>query len=250
MIRQVWPTLFGLSVAAVIAVSGPRDTPDPPRVFEPPRGLSAATASASTAISPGDDPSLVTDRAWPSSLAKLTPPSVVLPAAGRRWRVYLDAGHGAKGNSGCVSAFCEDEQDHTLRIAEALAAQLRATGRFDVRVSRKGSSQPSYRSRVAAADAWPADVFLSLHQDARGFAHSWEPMPGRVCYRQDETPGFAVLWSEDAPSELRQKRLQLARAIAQRMEQTGLLPYDGLDYSGLYEGDPEQRGVFVDRHRP
>lgn len=163
--------------------------------------------------------------------------------------MYIDAGHGAPGNQGTRSAFCEAEEDFTLRAAEHLAARLEETGAFRVKLSRKGAARPSYRQRVAEAQRWRADALLSLHADARGWAHAWEPRPGLSCWRSDGTPGFSILWSDDAPGALQKRRVALARALAAWMERAGFLPYDGVDYTGLYEGDP-QPGVFVDRHVP
>lgn len=192
---------------------------------------------------------LEVDRRWPSSLAELTPPELTIRKKGRRIRIYLDAGHGAPGNSGTQSAFCETEEDFTLRVARHLAERLRATGRFVVKLSRDGAKRPRYQDRVREANEWKADAFLSLHMDARGYATAWEPSPGKFCWRSDDTPGFAILWSDDAPQKLKQRRVSLAREIAAQLQTTGFLAYDGVDYTGLYEGD-EQPGVFVDRHVP
>lgn len=189
------------------------------------------------------------DRRWPSPLAELSPPELLIPKKGRRFRIYLDAGHGAPGNSGTQSAFCEAEEDFTLRVARHLAEKLRASGRFVVKLSRDGAKRPRYQDRVREANEWNADAFLSLHMDARGYANAWEPSPGKFCWRSDDTPGFAILWSDDAPQKLKQRRLSLAQAIAAQLQTTGFLAYDGVDYTGLYDGD-EQPGVFVDRHVP
>lgn len=201
---------------------------------------------------PAPDAGLVAvDLRWPSPLAPLTSPELDLPRRGRKWRVYIDAGHGAPGNGGASSAFCEREQDFTLRVSKSLAERLRATGRFHVRQSRDDAGdRPTYPQRVRAAEAWRADVFLSLHMDARGYATEWAPLPGQSCWREDSTPGFAILWADDARAALNAKRLALARALAARMEASGFLAYDGEDYTGIYEGDEGQAGVFVSRHPP
>lgn len=229
--------LFFVAVCCSVACSEPR--PEQPAITdELPR------AKPAVAVEPEPD-----ETAWPGARARLNPPQVTLPARGRKWRVYLDAGHGAANNSGNSSAFCEAEEVFTLRVAEELKRGLEATGRFVVRLSRKGDQKTAYKRRVTEAEAWPADVFLSLHSDARGWGLKWDPVPGRFCYRQDKTPGFSILWSDDAKSRLRTRRHQLARAFATRMTETGFLAYDGVDYEGLYQGD-ETPGVFVDRHRP
>jgi N-acetylmuramoyl-L-alanine amidase len=199
--------------------------------------------------------------AWPSpgaGLQLLTLPD--LPDAGRsaKLRLYVDAGHGAKDNHGASSCTCENEEDFTLRTAEALVKALAATGRFELRLSRAGAARPSYAARVAEAETWKADLILGIHFDVRGAAYPWEPAPGQQCWRApviqesgEETGGFSVLWSdEDADRRPeRQKGAQLGRAIALKMAQTGLLPYGGWDYQDLYVSD-EVPGCFIDRHLP
>lgn len=242
MIRLALTFLVTSSVCAgLYAVTDGLGDPVPRRVFDPP-------LRADEPRVPSD--ALVTDLAWPSALAPLTEQRPVFPPRARKWRIYLDAGHGAPRNSGAVSAFCEDEQDHTLRVAHVLAAELERTGRFTVRLSRGGAMRPTYASRVADAEAWPADAFVSLHMDWRGANTLWEPMPGKRCLRQDHSPGFGVLWNDDAKTEtLRAQRVALARAVASRITATGLLPYDGYHWQSSYDGD-QTPGVFVDRHPP
>jgi N-acetylmuramoyl-L-alanine amidase len=186
---------------------------------------------------------------WPAAGAPLTTQPLTLPKGYRKKRIYLDPGHGFRGNTGNSSVTCESEADFTLRVAEELARRLEATGRFQVRLSRKAGQDVSYPARVAEAERWGADAFVSLHSDARGEATWWEPAPGRSCLRQDATPGYSVLWADDTAEPLKTRRVTLARALSRRMAEAGFLPYDGVDYVGLYDGDA-QPGVFVSRHAP
>jgi len=187
--------------------------------------------------------------AWPAPGAQLTAPALSVPKGFRKKRIYLDAGHGFRGNTGNVSVTCENEADFTLRVAEDLARRLEATGRFQVRLSRKAGKDVSYPTRVAEAEGWNADAFVSLHSDARGEAAWWQPAPGQSCLRQDAGPGYSVLWADDTAEPLRTRRVTLARALSRRMAEAGFPPYNGVDYEGLYAGD-EQPGVFVSRHEP
>jgi N-acetylmuramoyl-L-alanine amidase len=188
--------------------------------------------------------------AWPAPDAPLTVQPLKVPKGYRKKRLYLDAGHGYRGNRGNSSVTCEDEADFTLRVAEDLARRLEATGHFKVRLSRRAGQQAAYRARISEAESWGADAFVSLHSDARGEAFWWEAAPGQRCLRQDTTPGFSVLWADDTAEPLKTRRVTLARALASRMGQAGFLPYNGVDYVNLYDGDTEQAGVFVDRHEP
>jgi N-acetylmuramoyl-L-alanine amidase len=190
---------------------------------------------------------LSTAPAWPAPGAPLRVAEVRFPAGFGKRRIYLDAGHGAEGNTGNRSVTCEDEESFTLRAAEDLARRLEATGRFQVRLSRKAGERVPYPDRLTAAEAWRAHAMLSLHSDSRGMALPWEPSPGQQCYRQDASPGFSVLWSEEATPSLRARRALLARALAQSLGSAGFKHYDGVDYTGLYAADTAQPGVFVSR---
>lgn len=88
-------------------------------------------------------------------------------------KIYVDQGHnprdfntGAEGNG-------LYEQDITYDIGVRLATLLRNNPAFEVRLSRpdedtvRGTSNASsLSSRVREANAWGADIFLSLHTNA------------------------------------------------------------------------------------
>jgi N-acetylmuramoyl-L-alanine amidase len=183
---------------------------------------------------------------WPLAAAPLDPPAIAWPADFGTHRIVVDAGHGSSGNTGTTSAFCESEQDFTLRVAEDLAKRLEATGHFEVRLARSPGDATSYGARVSAADAWPAEAFVSLHADAREIATDWEPTPGQHCPRRDDEPGFAVLYSDDAPA--RTDRRSLAVALAERLADAGFTPYNGIGYTGgIWKAAADAPpGVFAD----
>ncbi|HVE85192.1 MAG TPA: N-acetylmuramoyl-L-alanine amidase [Myxococcales bacterium] len=198
-------------------------------------------ALAAWAASAGDEPR------WPAPGAPLRPAVVELPRDFGKRRVFIDAGHGAEGNAGVASVRCEQEMDFTLRAAEDLARRLEQTGHFTVKVSRKAGEEVSYPKRLREAAGFGAEAIVSLHADARGMAHAWEAAPGTLCWRNDDTPGFSVLYSDRGDADLNAARRRLARAVARRMSAAGLLPYDGRDYPGLYLNDSRQPGAFIDR---
>ncbi len=187
---------------------------------------------------------------WPEDGALVAAAPVVFPAGFGRHRIYLDAGHGAEGNSGNRSSLCRDEQDFTMSLAEDLAQQLEQSGHFEVKLSRQPGVLVAYRDRVQEADQWGAAAFLSLHSDVRGRPEQWSPQPGVRCSRNRTAPGFSVLWSDEGGAELTGRRLKLARSLAFHCGQTGLTAYDGGEYRELYGSDDQQAGVFVDRHDP
>lgn len=238
-------------------------------------GLAAAALVARPRLVHRLDPWLAPSRAahahaprWPEADARLAPPALQLSPGAAVRRVYLDAGHGAASNRGNTSCFCEAEQEFTLRAARGLAERLEATGAFEVRLSRESDRPVEYRDRVGEAEAWGAEVFVSLHSDVRGKPERWAPRPQEVvqaaaveqgpeqqapdsgCPVSLLAPGFSVLWSDEGEAWLAARRLAVARAVARRMEEAGFLAYSGAEYTGLYAGDAAQRGVFVDRHAP
>ncbi|MDI1483314.1 N-acetylmuramoyl-L-alanine amidase [Polyangium sp. y55x31] len=209
-------------------------------------GAGAALATTAVALHRGGRAARLPDPFGP--LAVLTPR---FPAGFGVRRVFVDPGHGAAGNPGNLSCFCREEQDFTLAAGRALAAALRATGAFDVRLAREGPGPVEYRARVEDAEAWGADVFLSLHSDVRGqTGERWNPEPGRECVVNLAAPGFSVLWSDEGEPKLAEARHALARAVARRMREAGFWAYGGIEYGDLYAVDPAQAGVFVDRHAP
>ena len=88
-------------------------------------------------------------------------------------RIYIDQGHNPEPpNTGAVGNGLR-EQDITYRVGEELADLLRANGNFEVRLSRPtpdtqiGTSNASSLSlRVADANMWGADYFISIHTNA------------------------------------------------------------------------------------
>ena len=187
---------------------------------------------------------------WPAASAPLTVAKVEFPRGFGRKRLYLDAGHGAPGNEGNSSVTCEPEESFTLRVARELARRLEATGHFRVKLSREPGQRPTYPARLEEAERWGAELFLSLHSDARGEARWWEAAPDQWCLRNDAAPGYGVLYADDTSEPLLSQRLTLARALARRMGEAGFFPYGGEDYVGLYAADAEQPGTFVSRHVP
>ena len=88
-------------------------------------------------------------------------------------KIYIDQGHnpssfntGAEGNG-------LREQDVTYAVGQELAALLRRSGNYEVRLSRNSpnevlgnSNASSLRTRVQDANAWGADYFISIHTNA------------------------------------------------------------------------------------
>ncbi len=88
-------------------------------------------------------------------------------------RVYIDQGHNPEGpNSGATGNGLR-EQDITYRVGEALYRRLEADPNYVAELSRPTidttlgvSNGGSLRARVEGAEAFGADLFLSIHTNA------------------------------------------------------------------------------------
>ena len=88
-------------------------------------------------------------------------------------RIFIDQGHNPSGANTGAEGFGLKEQDITYQVGIELAALLRADARFEVRLSRNTPEErlgtnntSSLAARVRAANAWPADYFISIHANA------------------------------------------------------------------------------------
>lgn len=88
-------------------------------------------------------------------------------------KIYIDQGHNPQNPNAGAEGNGLREQDIVFAVGIELAELLRQNGNFDVRLSRPEadtqvgtSNTTSLRLRVADANAWGADYFISLHTNA------------------------------------------------------------------------------------
>lgn len=88
-------------------------------------------------------------------------------------KIYIDQGHNPKSPNTGAEGQGRREQDITYEVGQQLAALLRRSGNYDVRLSRPTpttqlgtSNAGSLSARVRDANAWGADYFVSLHTNA------------------------------------------------------------------------------------
>ena len=88
-------------------------------------------------------------------------------------KIYIDQGHNPKNPNAGAEGNGLREQDIVFRVGVELARLLRENGNFDVRLSRPTedsqigtTNSTSLRLRVADANEWGADYFISLHTNA------------------------------------------------------------------------------------
>lgn len=79
--------------------------------------------------------------------------------------VVIDPGHGGI-DPGAIGANGALEKDVVLAFSLELADQLRATGRYEVLMTRETDTYPSLSDRVEFARSSRADIFLSIHADS------------------------------------------------------------------------------------
>ena len=88
-------------------------------------------------------------------------------------KIYIDQGHNPQNPNAGAEGNGLREQDIVYKVGTELADRLRQNGNFDVRLSRPTpdtqigeSNSTSLRLRVADANSWGADYFISLHTNA------------------------------------------------------------------------------------
>lgn len=85
-------------------------------------------------------------------------------------RIFIDQGHNPSGFNAGAEGFGLREQDITFNVGAYLSDILSSDYRFEARTSRTypeeilgTNTNESLYARVQAADAWPADYFISIH---------------------------------------------------------------------------------------
>jgi len=88
-------------------------------------------------------------------------------------KIFIDQGHNPVNPNAGAEAGGIREQDINFEVGVRLAALLEADPNYEVRLSRPDagtqlgtSVTTSLQARAAAANAWPADYFISLHCNA------------------------------------------------------------------------------------
>lgn len=206
----------------------------------------AGCTESPAVVGPRPEPPLVEVPGWPeiSDLHQLAP---LTPPRWRRVKVLVDAGHGAENNAGNTGVLCQSEADEMRRVTDAVVERLRSA-RLSVESTRPTEALVSYDARLAKANSW-SDLLISLHSDVRS-ADGIVAHPKTGCRSADGGHGFSVLWSDEGPTRLSERRHELAVAIAEQLIRAGFVAYGGEDYGDLYAADPVVPGVFVDRHEP
>jgi len=87
------------------------------------------------------------------------------PVTNARKIIVIDAGHGGV-DPGALGGRGTREKNVTLAFAKALGEALRASGRYEVHLTRETDIFIELRERVAIARRKNADLFISVHADS------------------------------------------------------------------------------------
>jgi len=234
----------------------PRDTP----------GQGIVTRVRAESTSTGSRVLLDLDgRAWRRVFYMHEPYRIVVdvarrpPGAGARGprtvsRVVLDPGHGGK-DTGAVGPSGVKEKDVTLDIARRIAPVLVAQG-LQVMLTRPEDSFVSLEERTARANAFSADLFVSIHcnaSESRGrrgveayvLDTTRDEIAARVAARENATTQAA---SAELASILGGMRLadeaQRSARFAQLLQRSALAALQ-LKYSDVVDGGVHTAGFYV-----
>ncbi|WP_339216308.1 N-acetylmuramoyl-L-alanine amidase [Solibacillus sp. FSL W8-0372] len=81
----------------------------------------------------------------------------------KKLKIFIDPGHGGH-DPGAIGAK-SIEAENVLKVALALEKKLKAQG-HQVKLSRRTDTYLTLKQRADLADAWGADIFISLHDNS------------------------------------------------------------------------------------
>ncbi len=164
-----------------------------------------------------------------------------------KFRIVLDVGHTAE-SEGANSARNVPEFAFNLRLARQIEEKLKSEGFAETRVLvTAGKAKPSLFKRVAVANEWRANLFLSIHHDSvpDAMLEKWD-FDGKKSYFSDRFSGYSVFVSHNNADF--KTSLAFAELVAKEMKGRGLqyaqqytLPIMGQNQHPLLN---EETGVY------
>lgn len=137
------------------------------------------------------------------------------------FRIALDVGHTADV-PGAISARGVSEYEFNLRLGKQIEKNLTEAGFTNaVLFVTADAPTPGLFKRVARANAWPADVFLSIHHNSVPdyLMETWE-YQGEEHHFSDRYPGFALFVSYNNVD--RKGSLLFGKFLGEQMQARGL----------------------------
>jgi N-acetylmuramoyl-L-alanine amidase len=166
-----------------------------------------------------------------------------------KFRLLVDVGHTAKSD-GAMSARNVPEFQFNLHLAQRLVANLKAEGFATTRLLvTEGGARPSLGARVASANNWHADLFLSIHHDSvpDKLMEDWE-FEGKKSHFSDRFSGYGLFVSKSNADF--DNSMQFAHLIGKQMRAQGIKFADQytLPIMGKYRHDILDRDAGVYRY--
>jgi N-acetylmuramoyl-L-alanine amidase len=166
-----------------------------------------------------------------------------------KFRLIVDVGHTAESD-GAMSARNVPEFQFNLHLAQRLVEKLKSEGFSTTRLLVTGGrARPSLATRVASANNWHADLFLSIHHDSvpDKMMEKWE-FEGKASHFSDRFSGYGLFVSkENADFET---SMRFAKLIGTQMRALGIKFADQytLPLMGKYRHDLLDRDAGIYRY--
>ena len=166
-----------------------------------------------------------------------------------KFRLIVDVGHTVQSD-GAMSARNVPEFQFNLHLAQRLVDKLKSEGFTTTRLLvTEGKARPSLFTRVASANKWNADLFLSIHHDSvpDKLMENWE-FEGKKSHYSDRFSGYGLFVSRDNPDF--QTSMRFARLIGTQMRAQGIKFADQytLPLMGKYRHDLLDRDAGIYRY--
>jgi N-acetylmuramoyl-L-alanine amidase len=166
-----------------------------------------------------------------------------------KFRLIVDVGHTVQSD-GAMSARNVPEFQFNLHLAQRLVEKLKSEGFATTRLLvTEGKARPSLGARVASANNWHADLFLSIHHDSvpDKLMEDWE-FEGKKSHYSDRFSGYGLFVSKENPDF--ETSMRFAKLIGTQMRAQGIKFADQytLPIMGKYRHDLLDRDAGIYRY--
>jgi N-acetylmuramoyl-L-alanine amidase len=166
-----------------------------------------------------------------------------------KFRLIVDVGHTVQSD-GAMSARNVPEFQFNLQLAQRLVDKLKSEGFATTRLLvTEGKARPSLFTRVASANNWHADLFLSIHHDSvpDKLMENWE-FEGKKSHFSDRFSGYGLFVSKENPDF--ETSLRFAKLIGTQMHARDIKFADQytLPIMGKYRHDLLDRDAGIYRY--
>ena len=161
------------------------------------------------------------------SAAPETGPIVSASLAGKK--IVVDAGHGCASGAKCGGV---READRNAVVARKLEALLQAAGVETKGVYSTCTDEIEPEERTQLANAWPADLLVSIHHDSCATGVELVYYPNNPGWKQDEAKRVGALIDSQLKPLVGSSR--------------GLVPDDASNFDQLFISDLNMPGILVE----